>query len=110
MVRTRWHRLLVVLLVGVALGWPALKQTAGMLDGAGSIGVSMPDGHDGCDHGPAEDGSCPTLLCAVPPALVPVLFLGSVGAKADDLTIADERLRGRIPEIHPPPPRTSPRI
>ncbi|MCD6071406.1 MAG: hypothetical protein K0S42_1922 [Microvirga sp.] len=108
MVGTRWHRLLILLLVGLALGWPLLNPVVGIPDGAASAGASMPDGRNGCDPDPAEDESCPTVLCAVPPANVPALSFDPAGAKADGFTLADESLRGRIPEIYTPPPRMSP--
>jgi hypothetical protein len=109
MVGTRWRRLLIVLLMGLALGWPLLKPAVAMPNGVAGTGVSMPDDHDGCARGPAENRSCPTVLCAVPPAIVPVLSFEPAGAKAEGFAIADEHLRGRIPEIHTPPPRTSSR-
>jgi hypothetical protein len=110
MVGTRWHRLLVVLLLGLALGWPLLKPAMGTSHAAAAgLHATMTGGCNGCEREQSDHGSCPAVLCIVLPAVVPSSSLDPEVARPGGFAGADERGRGRIPETHTPPPRTSPR-
>jgi hypothetical protein len=111
MVGTGWHRLLTLLLLSLALGWPILKPAMDMPDrGAAPFQASMPHGCSGCDQGQAKGASCRIVPCAVPPAIIPAIPFEQTGTKADSFVAIDERQGGRIPDTSTPPPRVSPQV
>ena len=111
MARTRRHRPLLVLLLGLVLGWPLLgsaPSVAGAGVGAHVAVGAVPDGCDGCDRGSVGDHrTCPATMCAVVPAIVPALDLDWPGTRATVLAATDVRGHGLPPDPQTPPPRTT---
>jgi hypothetical protein len=108
MARSRWYRLLVVLLLGLTLGWPllgSLPSVAGAsAHAAGPASDGCDDGCGGCDGGSAGK-TCPTAMCPVIQAIVPTLDLDPPRTCASRAINATARRHGRVPDIETPPPR-----
>ena len=111
MVSPRLHRLLVLLLLGIALGWPLLGSVPSVSGerahaiSAGETGGCRPD-CGGCDGGSGGGQTCPTTVCPVIPAVVPLLELEAPPAvQAGRHGFVQERGRGRVPDVQLPPPR-----
>jgi hypothetical protein len=108
MVRARWPRLLVLLLLGVTLAWPLLGSAPSVTgERAHALAAGEADGCPdcgGCAGGSGGD-TCPTTLCAVVPAVVPVLALDGPAVRSLRHGFAQERGLGLVPDVLPPPPR-----
>ena len=106
--RPRWYRLLVVLLLGLALGWPLLGSAPSVAGASAHATEPTSDGCDdgcgGCDGGSAGE-NCPTVMCPVIQAIAPAIGLDPPRPRASRLTNAVARGHGRIPDIETPPPR-----
>lgn len=108
MTRSRWYRLLVVLLLGLVLGWPLLGSAPSV---AGVSAHATTPASDGCDDGciDCDDSSagqsCPTTLCSVIQAILPTIDLDQPRMHASRPIVAFVRGHGRIPDIETPPPR-----
>ena len=112
MVSPRLHRLLVLLLLGIALGWPLLGSVPSVSGerahaiSAGETGGCRPD-CGGCDGGSGGGQTCPTTVCPVIPAVVSPLELGFPAAvRSGRHMFVQERGHGRIPDVQSPPPRS----
>ena len=98
-------RLLIMLLLGLTLGWPlsgSAPEVGGNLHVAGPV---TPDHGMGCDSGSSGSQACPTTLCVVVQAIVPVFEVRWPGMRMSPSVVDDERGRGLSPEVQPPPPR-----
>jgi hypothetical protein len=108
MARSRWYRLLVVLLLGLVLGWPLLGSAPSVAGASMHVGGSIPDGCDddcgGCDDGSAGQ-TCPAAMCPVIQAIVPTIDLDPPCTRASRPINAAVRGHGRVPDIETPPPR-----
>jgi hypothetical protein len=108
MARSRWYRLLVVLLLGLVLGWPLLGSAPSVASSSMHAGGSAPDGCDddcgGCDGSSAGE-TCPTAMCPVIQAIVPTIDLDPPRTRASQPVSAVARDHGRVPDIETPPPR-----
>ena len=103
---TRWRALVVVLLLGLALGWPLLAPAMSMSHAAVmDDSTAMPAGCNGCDHQQGNAASCPVVLCVVAPAILPSGPLSLAVPKVRTFAVASVSIRGQIPETLTPPPR-----
>lgn len=110
MVSARLHRLMVLLLLGIALGWPLLGSAPSVSgERAHALSAGETDGCPdcrGCAGGPGDGQTCPTTVCPVVPAVVPLLELEPPAAvRSVRHGFTQERGRGRVPEVRLPPPR-----
>lgn len=114
MVRQHLRRLLALLLLGVTLGWPLLGSAPSVSGGrARALAAGEADGCPDCGGCAGDRGhgqACPTTLCSVIPAVVPLPALGRIppAVRPGRPDLAQERGRGRVPEVQLPPPRPSP--
>jgi hypothetical protein len=109
MVRVSWRHLFVLLLLGIALGWPLLGSAPSVAgERPPAIAAGETDGCpdcDGCVGGSGDGQTCPTTLCAVVPAVVPVFALEGPTIRSVRPGFAQERGLGLVPDVQPPPPR-----
>lgn len=99
MARSCWCRLLIVLLLGLALSWPLLGSAPLVT----SVHATAPTS-DGCDDGSAGQ-ICPTEMCPVIQAIVPIFNLDPPRTPVSRPIAADARGHGRTPDTETPPPR-----
>lgn len=100
----RWQRLLLVVLVAVAAGWPLVGLTLVPGQAHATAQAPMSDGCNGCND---MDGlSCPVMLCAVQPALLSSP-LPVRDREPEKVTFAFGH--EHAPEHHPGVPRPPPR-
>jgi hypothetical protein len=108
MAGTRWYRLLVLMLLGVVLGWPLLGSAPSVAGASVHLAGPVPDGCDdcnGCESSPGSEQTCPTTMCPVVQAVVPTLDLDWPRTRAWLLAASDEQGRDHIPSTQAPPPR-----
>ena len=100
------RRLLVVLLVVVAAGWPAFGVPIGFSQAPASIDTPMSDACTGCEG--MGDIACPVSVCPVQPAIAssPALSPGQRQKSAIAL-VPEQPAREHVPGVPYPPPRPS---
>jgi hypothetical protein len=112
MVRPRRRRhLLVLFLLGLALGWPLLGSAPSRMGGLAAPAAAAPAPDDGCAGcgGCAGGGGghhCLASVCPVVAAVLPAAGPPEPRAPGAARRPADGRLGlGRVPEVQTPPPR-----
>ncbi|SUS07775.1 exported hypothetical protein [uncultured Defluviicoccus sp.] len=100
------RRLLVVLLVVVAAGWPAFGVPIDFSQVPGGIDTPISDACTGCEG--MGDITCPVSVCPVQPAIASSPALPSRQRQKSAIAwVPEQSAREHVPGVPYPPPRLS---